>query len=95
VSLCETELRLGVDTRDGVTDEVKAPLTGTGLGRLRRVEVVVRDEQATVVVDGAPLLTTRLARPSLSAGRVTFGVLDDVISGDARAAFAHAEVSKL
>jgi hypothetical protein len=95
VSLCETELRLGVDTQDGVTDEVKAALTGTELGRLRRVEVVVRGEQATVVVDGAPLLTTRLARPSLSAGRVTFGVLDDVISGDARAAFAHAEVSKL
>ncbi|GAA3945798.1 serine/threonine-protein kinase [Actinoplanes auranticolor] len=59
VSLCETEVRLGVDTKDGVTDEVKAALTGTELGRVRRVEVVVQDEKATVSVDGAALLTTQ------------------------------------
>ncbi|GAA3929091.1 serine/threonine-protein kinase [Actinoplanes auranticolor] len=95
VSVCETEVRLGVDTEDGVTGEVKAPLTGTELGGARPVEVVVQDEQATVSVAGAALLTTRLDQESLAAGRVTFGVIDDVISGDARAAFAHAEVVKL
>jgi hypothetical protein len=95
VSVCETEVRLGVDTEGGVTDEVKAPLTGTELGGARPVEVVVQDETATVSVAGAALLTTRLDRKSLAAGRVTFGVIDDVISGDARAAFARAEVVKL
>jgi hypothetical protein len=95
VSLCETEVRLGVDTDDGVTDEVRAALTGTEPGRVRRVQVVVQGEQATVMVDGAALLTSRLGRPSLAAGRVTFGVIDDVISGDARASFARAEVVKL
>jgi hypothetical protein len=95
VSLCETEVRLGVDTEEGVTDEATAALTGTELGRTRRVEVVVRGDEATVSVDRSVLLTTRLGRSSLSAGRVTFGVLDDIISGDARAAFANAEVMKL
>jgi eukaryotic-like serine/threonine-protein kinase len=95
VSLCETEVRLGVDTKDGVTDEVKAALSGAGLGRARQLEVVVQNETAIVTVDGAALLTTRLGRSSLSAGRVTFGVTDDIISGDARAAFAQAEVRKL
>jgi hypothetical protein len=95
VSLCETEVRLGVDAEDGVRDEVKAAMTGTGLGRVRRVEVVVQNEQATVTVDGASVLTTRLPEPALTAGRVTFGVIDDIISGDARAAFARAEVVKL
>ncbi len=95
VSLCESVVRLGVDTEDGVEDEVEAAMTGAVLGRVRRIEVVVRDERATVSVDGAALLTTRLARASLAAGRVTFGVIDDVVSGDARAAFARAEVVKL
>ncbi|WP_433729215.1 serine/threonine-protein kinase [Actinoplanes sp. CA-051413] len=95
VSICETEVRLGVDTQDGVTAEVKATLTGTELGGARPVEILVRDEQATVSVAGAALLTTRLDQASLASGRVTFGVIDDVISGDARAAFAHAEVVKL
>ena len=95
VSLCETEVRLGVDTEAGVTDEVKAAAPGGELGLARRIEVVVQDEQATVTVGGAALLTTRLGRTSLRAGPVTFGVIDDVISGDARAAFARAEVVKL
>ena len=95
VSLCEGEVRLGVDTADGVTQEVRAAVAGTDLGRVRRVGVVVQGEQATVTVDGAQVLTTGLSRSSLVAGRVTFGVIDDVISGDARAAFARAEVRKL
>ena len=95
VSLCESEVRLGVDTADGVTQEVRAAVAGTDLGSVRRVGVVVQDERATVTVGGTPVLTTALARPSLVAGRVTFGVIDDVISGDARAAFARAEVTKL
>jgi hypothetical protein len=95
VSLCETEVRLGEDTEDGVADEVQAAVAGTGLGRVRRVEVVVQDGNAAVTVDGAELLNARLGRPSLATGRVTFGVIDDIISGDARAAFARAEVRQL
>ncbi|WP_249998450.1 serine/threonine-protein kinase [Actinoplanes sp. M2I2] len=94
VSFCEKEVRLGVDTAEGVTDEVRAAVD-TGLGLARRIDVVVRGERATVTVDGSELLTARLGRPSLAAGQVTFGVLDDIISGDARAAFARAEVVKL
>ena len=95
VSLCESEVRLGVDTDDGVTQEVRAAVSGNDLGRVRRLVVVVQNQRATVTVDGAQALTTELSRPSLVAGRVTFGVIDDVISGDARAAFARAEVTKL
>jgi hypothetical protein len=95
VSLCETEVRLGVDAEEGVADEVQAAVVGAELGRLRQVEVVVKDEKATVAVDGAVLLTTPLGQASLVGGRVTFGVIDDIISGDARAAFAHAEVRQL
>jgi hypothetical protein len=95
VSLCETEVRLGVDTADGVTGEVKAPITGTALGHVRRVEVVTQGEQATVSVDGTAVLTTRLGAAAPPAGQVTFGVIDDVFSGDARATFANAEVVKV
>jgi len=95
VSLCETEVRLGVDAEDGVTDEVKAALPGAELGRVRRIEVVVQDEKVTATVDGAAVLTTKLGKQSLAAGRVTFGVIDDIISGDARVAFARAEVLEL
>ncbi|AGZ41250.1 WD-40 repeat-containing serine/threonine protein kinase [Actinoplanes friuliensis DSM 7358] len=95
VSLCESEVRLGVDAADGVTGEVRAAVTGTGLGRARRVEVVVRDEKATVAVDGTEVLATPLGEASLKAGRVTFGVIDDIISGDARAAFTQAKIMEL
>ncbi|WP_433113672.1 hypothetical protein [Micromonospora sp. CA-246542] len=95
VSLCETEVRLGVDTDDGVTQEARAAVAGAVLGHARRVGVVVQGDKATVEVDDAPLITTALGPPSLTAGRVTFGVIDDVISGDARAAFARVEVTKL
>ncbi|MET8278849.1 serine/threonine-protein kinase [Micromonospora sp. NPDC005174] len=95
VSLCETEVRLGVDTDDGVTQEARAAVAGAVLGHARRVGVVVQGDKATVEVDDAPLITTTLGPPSLTAGRVTLGVIDDVISGDARAAFARVEVTKL
>ncbi|MEU0546229.1 serine/threonine-protein kinase [Micromonospora sp. NPDC005979] len=95
VSLCETEVRLGVDTDDGVTQEARAAVAGAVLGHARRVGVVVQGDKATVEVDDAPLITTALGPPSLTAGRVTFGVIDDVISGDARAGFARVEVTKL
>jgi eukaryotic-like serine/threonine-protein kinase len=95
VSLCETEVRLGTDTADGVTGETRATVTGGELGRARRVDVVVEQDEATVTVDGTAALRTRLGEPSRPAGRVTFGVIDDVISGDARAAFARAEVMEL
>ncbi|MFD4207362.1 serine/threonine-protein kinase [Micromonospora tulbaghiae] len=95
VSLCETEVRLGVDTDDRVTQETRAAVAGAVLGRARRVGVVVQGDKATVEVDDAPLITTTLGPPSLTSGRMTFGVIDDVISGDARAAFARVEVTKL
>jgi eukaryotic-like serine/threonine-protein kinase len=95
VSLCETEIRLGVDAEDGVTGEVKAALPGAELGRARRIEVVVQDGQATATVDGTAILTTRLDRQSLAAGPVALGVIDDIISGDARVAFARVEVMEL
>ncbi|UQU63840.1 hypothetical protein COUCH_33440 [Couchioplanes caeruleus] len=95
VSLCETEVRLGVDATDGVTGETRAAVTAGELGRPRRLDVAVEQDEATVTVDGTAVLRTRLGEPSRPAGRVTFGVIDDVISGDARAAFARAEVMEL
>ncbi|GID28728.1 serine/threonine protein kinase [Paractinoplanes brasiliensis] len=90
-SLCETEVRLGLDTADGVTGEVQAALP-SALGRVRRVEVLVRDQQATVSVDGAAVLTKQFGAAMPAAGRVTFGVLDAAISGNAHVAFTGAEV---
>ncbi|GAB2602376.1 hypothetical protein Aab01nite_62660 [Paractinoplanes abujensis] len=92
LSLCETEVRLGVDTADGVTREVKAAVPAVEPARVRQVEVLVRGTTATVAVDGVVRLTQQLGKSTPSAGRVTFGVLDDAIGGAARAAFTGAEV---
>jgi hypothetical protein len=94
VSVCDKDVRLGVDNGGDLTGEVKAAATGDR-GEPRRVVIEVHDEQATVAVDGAALLSTKLGEPSLAAGRVEFGAINDERSGDARAAFANAEVRTL
>jgi hypothetical protein len=94
VSVCGKEVRLGVDTDEGVVDEVNAPTAEKPLGQARRVEITVHDEEATVIVDGANVLTTQLREPALAAGRVELGALNDNLSGD-RVAFAHVEVRTL
>ncbi|MBL7253045.1 serine/threonine-protein kinase [Paractinoplanes lichenicola] len=92
VSLCESEVRLGIDTKDGVIGEEQADVPEAELGDVRQVEIVVRGSQATVSVDGAARLTKQFGKALPSAGRVTFGALDDIIGGDARAAFTGASV---
>jgi hypothetical protein len=94
VSICEKNVRIGVDTEGDPGDEVKAAAE-TGVGVPRRVEIAVHDEEATITVDGAALVRTRLSEPALAAGRVELGGLNDINSGDSRAAFANAEVRTL
>ena len=91
VSLCEKEIRFGVDNNGDIADEAKAA-TVTPVGLARRIAITVQDEQATIAVDGAELLESKLGEPALAAGKVEFGGLNDVNSGDSHAAFAGAEV---
>jgi hypothetical protein len=92
VSVCEKDVRIGVDSADDIADEVKAAVTPVPLGQSRKIRVEVRDEQASVVVDGTSMITLKLGEPALAAGRVEFGGLNDADSGDSRAAFANAEI---
>ena len=95
LTVCEKEVRLGVTAGDDYSDEKKAALPATKLGQARRVEIAVRDDQATVHVDGIAALSTELGEPSLAAGQVEFGAINDIQDGDVSAAFADAVVESL
>ncbi|WP_122982142.1 protein kinase domain-containing protein [Actinoplanes teichomyceticus] len=90
VAVCEKDIRFGVETPADLTGETRTPVAGTAPGRVRRIGIDVRDERATVTVDGAPVLATALGEPSLAAGRVELGAMIDD-TGD-RVTFANAEV---
>jgi hypothetical protein len=74
LDLCPQAVRI---RHQGAVQTTTLGAADTGLfapGRPRDVLLSMRDEVATVTVDGEPLLETKLTDPSLAAGRVAFGV---------------------
>ena len=91
-SFCPREIRLGLDDEGTVTGEQKAPSTAFQPGRTRRAGIAVRDETATVTVDGATVLTRPLTDPLLAGGQVALGAINEAANGDTQVAFANAEL---
>jgi len=94
-SLCPTEVRLGLDNEDEITGELRAPSNAFQPGQRHRAGIDIHNESATVTVDGAALLTMPLNDPSLAAGQVILGAINDANSGDSQAAFANVEIRSL
>jgi predicted Ser/Thr protein kinase len=97
VSLCPREVRLGLDN-DGqlAGGEMKAPSAAFDvLRRRQRVTIAIHDNTATVSVAGSVLVTMPLTDPSLAAGQVILGALNDDSNGDSQAAFANLEIKSL
>jgi len=95
VSLCPNDVRIGLDNEQEVTGEVRTQSRAFQPGQRHRVGIGVHNDSATVTVDGAALLTMALTDPSLAAGQVVFGALNDLRDGDSRASFANAEIRSL
>jgi predicted Ser/Thr protein kinase len=95
VSLCPKEVRLGLDNDGQPTGELRAPSNAFQPGQRHRAGIDIHNESATVTVDGAILLTMALTDPSLAAGQVVLGAINDANDGDSRAAFANAEIRSL
>jgi predicted Ser/Thr protein kinase len=94
VSLCPREVRLGLDNDGEVTGEVKAATTAFGTLRRRQpVAIEIHEDTATVTVAGSMLITMPLTDPSLAAGRIVLGALNDDRNGDSQAAFANLEIT--
>jgi predicted Ser/Thr protein kinase len=95
LSLCPAEVRLGLDNDFDVVDLAKAASTAFQPGQRHRVGIEIHQEVVTVAVDGETLLRTAITDPSLVAGQVVLGAINDENNGDARAAFANAEIRTL
>lgn len=95
VSLCRADVRIGLDNNGEVTGETRTKSTAFQAGRPRRVGIEIHNDLATVTVDGQKLLTGALTDPSLAAGQVVLGAVDDANNGDSQAAFANAEIHSL
>jgi len=95
VSFCPSEIRIGLDDNGEVTGEVRTQSTAFRPGETHRAGINVHDETATVTVDGKAQLTMTLSDPSLAAGQVVLGALNDAHSGDSQAAFAGATIRSL
>ncbi|MCU7728320.1 serine/threonine protein kinase [Actinoplanes sp. KI2] len=95
VSLCHDEVRIGLDNNGDVTGESKTRTGAFADGGAHRVAVDVHNDAATVAVDGQKLVTLALTDPSLAAGQVVLGAVNDANDGDSQAAFAHVEIRSL
>jgi predicted Ser/Thr protein kinase len=95
VSFCPSDVRIGLDDNGDVAGEKRAQSTAFRPGRAHRAGVEVHDGTATVTVDGTALLTMALTDPSLAAGQVVLGAINDANNGDSQAAFANAEIRSL
>ena len=95
LALCPKEVRIGLDHDGDVTPLGRAASGAFRPGQRHLAVLDIHDEVATVSVDGRPLLRTPVTDPSLAAGRVELGAINDVNDGDARVAFANAEIRSL
>ena len=91
-AFCADSIRLGLDDDNDVSGEEKAASAAFQPGRTHRVAIAVRDGTAQLTVDGAPVLSMPLTDPLLAGGQVRLGAINDVNSGDSRAAFANVEL---
>jgi eukaryotic-like serine/threonine-protein kinase len=95
VSVCDKDVRIGLDNNGDMTGVKKAAIPATELGHAREIETTVKDGTATVYVDGIRKLETAVDEPSLVAGQVVLGAENDTADGDAKVAFANVEVRTL
>jgi len=95
VSFCPSGVRIGLDDGGEVTGEIQTQSTAFRPGQAHRAGIEVHDGTATVTVDAEALLTMALSDPSLAAGQVVLGAINDANDGDAQAAFAKAEIRSL
>jgi hypothetical protein len=95
LALCPKEVRIGLDSDGDVTPLARASADVFRPGQRHLAVLDIHDDVATVTVDGRPLLRTPVTDPSLVAGRVALGAINDVNDGDARVAFANAEIRSL
>ncbi|MCY1143133.1 protein kinase [Actinoplanes sp. Pm04-4] len=72
VALCPGEVRLS-STIDGRETVIATEKRNTTIGAAHRIEVVANEREATVAVDGSPVLGGPLTETSLVSGRVMFG----------------------
>jgi predicted Ser/Thr protein kinase len=95
LALCPKEIRIGLDNDGEVTRLARVAADVFRPGQRHRAVLDIHDEVATVAVDGQTLLRTAITDPSLVAGRVVLGAINDANDGDSRAAFANAEIRSL
>ena len=95
VSFCRNDVRIGLDNDGEVTGESRVPSTLFRAGRPHRAGIEIHDETATVSVDGRKLVAMPLTDPSLAAGQVVLGAINDTGGDPAQAAFANAEIQSL
>jgi hypothetical protein len=95
LALCPKEIRIGLDNDGDVTRLARVAADVFRPGQRHRAVLDIHDEVATVAVDGQTLLRTAITDPSLVAGRVVLGAINDANDGDSRAAFANAELRSL
>ena len=95
VSLCSTEVKIGLDNEGEVNEEFAEPSTAFRPGQRHRVGIEIHNDSATVTVDdGSAPLTMGLTDPSLAAGQVVLGTYNDTGDGGS-AAFAKLEIRSL
>jgi hypothetical protein len=95
LELCPKEVRIGLDNDGDVTPFARAAADAFQPGQRHLTVLDIHGEVASVSVDGRPLLRTPITDPSLVAGRVVLGAINDVNDGDARVAFANAVIRSL
>jgi predicted Ser/Thr protein kinase len=95
LALCPTEVRIGLDNDGDLTPLGRVSADTFRPGQRHLAVLDIHNEVATVTVDGRPVLRTPVTDPSLVAGRVVLGAINDVNDGDARVAFANAEIRSL
>ncbi len=95
LSLCQGEIRLDLD--DNSTD---TPLAAAASALLRpggshRVQVELREQVATVAVDGQEILRAPVTDPSLVAGKVVLGVATGPTASQGTVAYTDVEIRSL
>jgi predicted Ser/Thr protein kinase len=95
LALCPKEVRIGLDSDGDVTPLARASADLFRPGQRHLAVLDIHETVATVTVDGRPLLRAPITDPSLVAGQVELGAINDVNDGDARVAFANAEIRSL
>jgi predicted Ser/Thr protein kinase len=95
LALCPHQIRIGLDNDFDLHPlrTVKAELFRPG--QQHRTVLDIHHEVATVIVDGRAVLSTPITDPSLVAGQVILGAINDANNGDSQAAFADVEIRSL